>query len=41
MGSFVNRRITDIAAVVATALVLVLNAVLIAQTFGVAIPGLN
>jgi manganese transport protein len=41
MGSFVNRRITDIAAVVATALVLVLNAVLIAQTFGVAISGLN
>jgi manganese transport protein len=41
MGSFANGRITRIAAVVATALVLVLNAFLILQTLGVAIPGLG
>jgi len=40
MGKFVNGRVTRIAAVVATALVLVLNAFLIAQTLGVPIPGL-
>ena len=41
MGKFVNGRITRIAAVVATLLVLVLNAFLIAQTLGVPIPGLQ
>jgi manganese transport protein len=41
MGSFANGRITRIAAVVATALVLLLNAFLILQTLGVAIPGLG
>ena len=41
MGAFVNGRLTRIAAVGATALVLVLNAFLIAQTLGVPIPGLN
>jgi len=41
MGSFANGRITQIAALVATALVLLLNAFLIAQTLGVAIPGLH
>jgi manganese transport protein len=41
MGSFVNGRVTRIAALVGTALVLVLNAFLIVQTFGVPIPGLN
>jgi manganese transport protein len=41
MGSFVNGRITRIAALVATALVLLLNVFLIAQTLGVAIPGLG
>jgi manganese transport protein len=41
MGSFANGRITRIAAVVATVLVLALNAFLIAQILGVAIPGLG
>ena len=41
MGKFVNGRITRVAAVVATIVVLVLNAFLIAQTFGVPIPGLK
>jgi manganese transport protein len=41
MGSFANGRVTHIAALVATALVLLLNLFLIAQTFGVAIPGLG
>ena len=40
MGDFVNGRWTDVAAIIGTVLVLLLNAVLIAQTFGVAIPGL-
>jgi manganese transport protein len=41
MGKFVNGRTTRIAAVIATMLVLGLNAFLIAQTFGVPIPGLQ
>jgi manganese transport protein len=41
MGKFVNGRITSVAAVIATVLVLGLNAFLIAQTFGVPIPGLR
>ena len=41
MGKFVNGRVTRIAAVVATVLVLVLNAFLIVQTLGVPIPGLQ
>ena len=41
MGKFVNSRMTRIAAVIATVLVLVLNAFLIAQTLGVPIPGLR
>jgi manganese transport protein len=41
MGKFVNGRITRVAAVIATVLVLGLNAFLIAQTFGVPIPGLR
>jgi manganese transport protein len=40
MGSFVNGRITMVATIVATALILGLNAILILQTIGVAIPGL-
>jgi manganese transport protein len=40
MGQFVNSRLTTIAAIVATAMVLLLNAILILQTFGVPIPGL-
>ena len=41
MGTFVNGRMTRVAAVIATVVVLLLNAFLIAQTFGVPIPGLN
>ena len=41
MGKFVNGRVTRIAAVVATVLVLLLNLFLIAQTLGVPIPGLH
>ncbi len=40
MGAFANGRLTRIAALVGTAVVLVLNIFLIVQTFGVAIPGL-
>ena len=39
MGSFANSRLTNIAALVGTALVLVLNSILILQTLGVTIPG--
>src|SRR5664279_2671509 len=41
MGKFVNGRMTHVATVVATVLVLGLNAFLIVQTFGVPIPGLR
>jgi manganese transport protein len=41
MGSFVNDRSTRVGAVIATVLVVALNAFLIAQTFGVPIPGLR
>jgi manganese transport protein len=41
MGAFANGRITRIAALIGTAVVLVLNTFLIAQTFGVALPGLT
>ena len=40
MGPFVNSRLTNVAAIGGTAIVLVLNAVLIVQTLGVPIPGL-
>ena len=40
MGEFVNSRVTDIAAIAATAIILALNVVLLLQTFGVAIPGM-
>jgi manganese transport protein len=40
MGSFANRPATNLAALAGAAVVLALNAVLILQTFGVAIPGL-
>jgi manganese transport protein len=39
MGQFVNSRLTTIAAIVGTATVLLLNAILILQTLGVPIPG--
>jgi manganese transport protein len=41
MGEFVNGRITRIAAVVAAAVVLGLNTLLLAQTFGVELPFLG
>jgi manganese transport protein len=41
MGKFVNSRMTRVAAVIATVLVLVLNALLIVQTLGISIPGLH
>jgi manganese transport protein len=40
MGVFVNSRLTNIVALVATVIVLGLNAFLILDTFGVSIPGL-
>ena len=41
MGQFVNNQLTNITALVATAAVLLLNAILILQTIGVTIPGLS
>ena len=41
MGEFVNSRLTQVAAVVGTAVVLLLNVVLIAQSCGIPIPGLT
>jgi len=41
MGAFANSRLTNAVAVTGTAAVLLLNAVLLLQTFGVAIPGLQ
>lgn len=40
MGEFANNRLTDVAAILGTVIVLLLNVVLLLQTFGVAIPGL-
>ena len=40
MGVFVNGRLTSTVAVVGTIVVLVLNTILLLQTFGLAIPGL-
>ena len=40
MGAFANRRITDVLAIFGSIIVLSLNCVLLAQTFGVQIPGL-
>jgi manganese transport protein len=41
MGAFTNGRLTRVAAVIGTALVLTLNTFLIMETLGVAIPGLS
>ncbi|WP_113261969.1 Nramp family divalent metal transporter [Agrobacterium cavarae] len=41
MGSFANKRLLDIAAIVRTVIILCLNAVLLLQTFGVPVPGLG
>jgi manganese transport protein len=40
MGPFANSRLTNAAAIVGTVAILALNAILLAQAFGVAIPGL-
>jgi manganese transport protein len=40
MGDFVNSRLTNVAAIVGTLLILTLNAILLLQAFGVEIPGL-
>jgi manganese transport protein len=40
MGGFVNGRLTNLAAIAGTVLILTLNLVLLLQTFGVEIPGL-
>jgi manganese transport protein len=40
MGEFANSRLTQIAAVIGTAIVLLLNSVLIVQTCGIPVPGL-
>ena len=41
MGPFANGRLTSLAAIGGTMIVLTLNTVLILDTFGIAIPGLN
>ena len=41
MGEFVNGRLMDVAAIAGAVIVLVLNVVLLLQTFGVPIPGLG
>jgi manganese transport protein len=41
MGAFANGAVTRVAALIGTAAVLLLNAILIAQAFGAAIPGLG
>jgi manganese transport protein len=40
MGAFANSRLTNVAAIVGAVLILTLNAILLAQTFGISIPGL-
>ncbi len=40
MGEFVNSRLIDTLAIVGTVVILSLNAVLLAQTFGLSIPGI-
>ena len=39
MGPFANRRMVAFAAILGTVVILTLNAVLLMQTFGVAVPG--
>jgi manganese transport protein len=41
MGQFANSRLTQVAALIGTGIVLLLNTFLILQTFGVPIPGLS
>ena len=41
MGTFANTRLTNVIAIGGTVVVLTLNSVLILDTFGIAVPGLN
>ena len=41
MGAFANGRLTNVAALIGTVVVLALNMFLILQTLGVAIPGVS
>ncbi len=41
MGEFANGRLTDAAAIAGTVVILVLNTVLLLQTFGVPVPGIS
>jgi len=41
MGAFANGRLTNVAALIGTVVVLALNVFLILQTLGVAIPGVS
>jgi manganese transport protein len=41
MGSFVNGRVTRVAAIAGTAVVMLLNTILLLQTFGVPVPFLK
>ncbi|NLR97879.1 Nramp family divalent metal transporter [Rhizobium sp. P38BS-XIX] len=41
MGNFANGRLTDIGAILGTIIILCLNAILLCQTFGIPIPGLE
>jgi len=41
MGAFANQRVTNLAALVGTVVVLALNTFLILQTLGIPIPGLS
>jgi manganese transport protein len=40
MGAFANSRLTNVAAIFGAFAILILNAVLLLQAFGVAVPGL-
>ncbi|MEJ8311386.1 Nramp family divalent metal transporter [Agrobacterium larrymoorei] len=41
MGSFANKRLIDVTAIVGTVVILALNGVLLLQTFGIPVPGLG
>lgn len=41
MGSFANKRLIDVTAIVGTVVILALNVVLLLQTFGIPVPGLG
>ena len=40
MGGFANSRLTNAAAIIGAVVILMLNAILLLQAFGVAVPGL-